>query len=167
MKHCIVEDSSFVVATMDKNDAFHKDAVFVFNHLLKYKDHIKIIIPPLGLFEIIVTLTRKGIRHNIIEKKILELLHIEEVIVASITEASAFKYCKSILNITSQKDALRTADFLIVSLAMDYEAQILTFDRKMWEKTKKVYDEIYYCSSLGRAEDETKDFLEKLQYISI
>lgn len=162
MKHCIVEDSSFIVATMDKNDAFHKDAVFIFKKLLEKRDKLKIIIPPLGLYEIIVTLTRKGIKHNIIEQKILNLLHIDEIIVSSITEASAFKHCKTLLNILSQKDALRTSDFLLTSLAKEYEAQIITFDKKAWQKIKPVYNRIYYCSPLDSMKDESKDFLDDL-----
>lgn len=162
MKHCIIEDASFIVATIDKNDAFHGDAVFIFKKLLENRDKIKIIVPPLGLYEIIVTLRRKGVAHSEIEKKILNLLHIKEIIITSITEASAFKHCKTFLNINSQTSALRCADFLIVSLGMDYEAQILTFDKKMWTKVKPVYNKIYYCSSVGNMRDESNVFLNGL-----
>jgi len=162
MKHCIIEDSSFVVAAMDKNDIFHRDAVFIFKKLLENRDKLKILIPPLGLYEIIVTLSRKGVEHNIIEQKILNLLHINEIIVTSITETSAFKHCKNLLNLSSQQRALRTADFLITSLAIDYEAQILTFDKKAWRKIKPVYNKIYYCSSLGDMKDESQMFLRDL-----
>lgn len=162
MKYCIVEDSSFIVATMDKNDDFHTDAVFIFKKLLEKRNELKIIIPPLGLYEIIVTLSRKGIKHNIIEQKILNLIHIDEIIISSITEASAFKHCKTLLNILSQKDALRTSDFLITSLAKEFEAQIITFDKKAWQKIKPIYSRIYYCSSLNNMKDESKDFLNDL-----
>ena len=163
MKHCIVEDSSFIVATIDKNDALHKDAIFIFKKILENRDKIKIIVPPLGLYEVIVTLSRKGIPHNIIEEKILNLIHIEEIIVTSITEASAFKHCKNALNVLSQKDALRNSDFLITSLAMDYEAQILTFDKTMYTKVKPHYDKIYYCSSLDKTKDNSQRFLNELK----
>ncbi|MCD6096927.1 PIN domain-containing protein [bacterium] len=165
MKHYIVEDSSFVVAVMDKNDEFHQDAVSVFEKLMEKKDKVKILIPPLGLYEIIVTLSRKGIHHKMIERKIISFLHINEVIVAAITESSAFKHCKSLLNLPSQKHFLRTGDFLIVSLAVDYEAQILTFDKKAWRKVKPIYKKIYYCSSIGKMKNETKDFLNDLDKI--
>jgi len=163
MKHYIIEDSSFVVATIDRNDSFHSDAVFIFKKILENKKYIKIILPPLTLYETIVTLSRKGIDHKEIERKIINLLHIKEILVASISEASAFKHCKNFLNISSQKQALRTSDFLIVSLAEDYEAQIITFDKKMWAKVKPFYGQIYYCSKLGGMRDESYDFLTDLK----
>jgi len=163
MKHCIIEDSSFIVATMDKKDALHKDAVFIFKKIWENREKIKIIVPPLGLYEVIVTLSRKAIAHNIIEQKILNLLHIKEVIITSITEASAFKHCKSTLNVLSQKDAMRNSDFLIISLAIDYEAQILTFDKTMYKKVKPHYDKIYYCSSLDKTKDDSQRFLDELK----
>jgi predicted nucleic acid-binding protein len=165
MKHCVIEDSSFIVAAMDQNDKFHSDAIFIFKKLLENKEKIKIILPPIALYEIIVTLHRKGIDHKIIEKKIMNLLHIKEIIITSITEASAFKHCKSFLGNKSQEEALRTIDFLIVSLAQDYEAQIITFDKKMWEKVKPCNEQIYFCSRLDRMKDESAEFLEDLQTI--
>lgn len=159
MKHCVVEDSSFVVATIDKSDPFHKDAVFVFQKLLLKKDKIKIVLPPLALYEIIVTLSRKGIPHDKIEATIMRFLHIDHVVVTSVTEASAFKHCKTFLNNTAQTSALRTADFLITSLAVDFDAQILTFDKKLWQKVKPLYNKTYYCSSVGGMTDETSKFL--------
>src|SRR5688572_20558277 len=97
MKHCVVEDSSFVIAAMDKKDPFHKDAVYIFNKLLK-KSNVLIILPPLALYEIIVTLSRKGITHGKIKGVVMKLLHMENVIVNSVTEASALKHCKNLLN---------------------------------------------------------------------
>ena len=130
MKQYIVEDSSFIVAIMDSGDAFHSDAFSVFREILKNRDKIKVIIPPLVLYEVIVALSRRRINHAIIEDKILRLLHTREIIVFSIAETAAFKHCKSLLSTVSQSQGLllRTADFMIVNLAIDCEAQVLTFD---------------------------------------
>lgn len=162
MKHCIVEDSSFIVATIDSNDPFHASALFIFRQLLQKRGKIKIIIPPLGLYEVVVTLTRKGVDHSRIEAVVMKLLHIEDVIVSSISEASALKHCRNTLTSNNQTMALRTGDFFITNLGMDFDAQILTFDKKMWTKIKPVYSKIYYCSSIGRMTDETKDFIQEL-----
>ncbi len=155
MKKFIFQDSSFVVATMDKNDELHKEAVFVFQELWKDRKDVKILIPPLGIYEIIVTLKRKGMDHDTITEKIMKLMHIKEVIISSVSEVSAFKHSKLLLKNNNQEESLRTNDFMITSLGIDYDAQILTFDKKMWEKTKKVYPDIYYC----KEEEEIKRFI--------
>jgi len=63
MKHCIIEDTSFIVATIDSNDSFHADAVNTFRELISRKSRIKIVIPPLAIYETIIALTRKGVSH--------------------------------------------------------------------------------------------------------
>src|SRR3989344_2817753 len=162
MKHCVVEDSSFIVATIDKTDPFHKDALYIFKQLLSKTGKIKIIIPPLALYEVIVTLHRKGLSHKKIEQVVMNLLHIKDIIVLSITETSALKHCTRFLNQTNQATALRTADFMITCIGLDFEAQILTFDRKLRDKVKPVYPSTYYCSSVGGFVDETGDFLAEV-----
>lgn len=159
MKHCIVEDSSFVAAVMDQNDVFHKDALFIFQELSKRNDKLKIVIPPLAIYEVVITLKKKGVPHNTIVNKIVNLIHIDNVLVNSINEISAFKHCKSLLN---SNNGLRTHDFMIVSIAIDHEAQILTFDKAMWQKVRPLYNKIYYCSCEGSMLDETSIFLTDL-----
>src|SRR3989339_1720240 len=164
MKHFILMDSNFIVATIDKNDAFHKNAVYMFNEIIKHEERIKIIIPPLGLYEFIVTLKRKGFSNTTINNQVMKLICLDYVIVASITDISAFKHCKSSLIASSQSSSLRTNDFLIVSLAIDYQALILTFDQKVINKIKPIYSDIYYCSDIGNAKDESLEFLQLLDY---
>jgi predicted nucleic acid-binding protein len=162
MKHCVVEDSSFIVATIDKTDPFHKDALYIFKQILSKTGKVKIIVPPLALYEVIVTLHRKGLAHKKIEEVVMNLRHIKDIIVLSITETSALKHCTRFLNQTNQATALRTADFMITCIGLDFEAQILTFDQKLWARVKPMYSSVYYCSSVGNMQDETGDFLTEL-----
>ena len=162
MKHCIVEDSSFLVATMDSSDEFHTDAIFVFRAILEQKNKIKIVFPPLVIYETIVTLRKKGVTHETVESKILALMHIDNVMILSLSELSAFKHSKKLL--TSGVD-LRTHDYFIASMAIDYEAQILTFDTKMFQKIKPFYEDIYFCSDkVNGINNCTADFIKNLNY---
>lgn len=161
MKHCVLLDSSFLIATIDKNDIFHQDAVYIFKKLIENKKDLKIIIPSLVFYETIVTLIKKGgVSPDEIEKKLWRFLYSNMVLNVSLIETNAFKVCKRLIN--EDVSRLGTQDFIIVNVGIDYEAQILTFDKDMKRRLDKVYPEIYYCSLIGNMQDETPRFLEDL-----
>ena len=58
---------------------------------------------------------------------------------------------------------LKTSDFVITSIGLDYDAQILTFDKMMRKRVGKAYPHIYYCSNRSGMKDETEQFLNDLQ----
>ncbi len=153
-------DSNFAVALMDQNDAFHEDAVFVFDEILRYKAFVKFIIPSISLYEIITTLRRKGFDQPVIQERVMKFLGLDEVIVASMGEMVAFRHCGNILNQKDQSKSLRTHDFMIASIAIDYEAQILTFDKIMRNKIKPVYSKIYDCSDGKENDNDVIKFFE-------
>lgn len=167
MKRYVVEDSSFLVALIDNQDTFHGNALFVYRAIADRKNNLKIIIPALALYEVIVTLHRKGTRHSKIEEAIMRLIHIDYVITTSLSELSAFRHSKKILTNTNQASALRTNDFYITSTAIDYEALIVTFDKPMREKVGQYYDKIYFCSRFCNMTDETNNFISELDSINI
>lgn len=161
MKHCVLQDSSFLIATLDKNDEFHQDAVLIFKKLIENRDKIKIVIPSLVFYETIVTLIKKGgIPIKEIEKKLWDFLYSSMVLNISLIETNAFKICKHLAN--NDLSQLKTPDFIVISTGMEFEAQILTFDKQMRRRVGDVYPEIYYCSSLGDMVDETPRFLQDL-----
>lgn len=164
MKYSILLDSNFIIAYLDQNDKFHQDAIRVLKYIWNYTDKVKIIIPPLGLYEIIVSLKRCNIPEDIIKQRIMKLVSLEPVVITSISEMSAFKHCNSLLISSSKTNALRTNDFLITSLALDYEADILTFDVKMINKVKPIYPAIYYCSNIGKHCDDSLEFISLLDH---
>jgi predicted nucleic acid-binding protein len=165
MKQNIVIDSCFIIATIDASDIFHEDAIFIFNKLLKKSVDVKIIISPIVIYEVIATLIRKGLSYRSVEGAIMRLLHIEKIIMLSIAETSAFKHAKNILTKGDQSKSLRTSDFLITCIGIDFNALILTFDKKAYKKIKPIYNDIFYCSSNGNMIDETSDFLNKIGLI--
>lgn len=166
MKHCVVLDSCFIIATADPADAYHVDALDIFNKLLRGTVDVTIIIPPIAIYEVIATLIRNGFTHKAVEKKIMYLLRVPKILTLSITETSAFRHSRKLLSPGAPADSLRTVDFMITCIGLDFEAQILTFDRRMLDKIKPIYPKIYYCSSVGDYPDETADFLNELQLLA-
>jgi predicted nucleic acid-binding protein len=166
MRHCVVLDSCFLVATIDAGDEFNKDAIYLLRKLLHKKCNVKIIIPPIALYEVLAVLVRKGFSHKKAEGAILRLLHLDKTIALSISENTALKHSRSLLAAGTPATALRTADFMIAGIGLDFEAQILTFDRRLLARVKPIYSKIYYCSSSGGHIDETGDFLADLQNLS-
>jgi len=166
MKHCVVTDSGFLIAVVDETDTFFKDAIFIFRKILAKKDKVKIVIPPLAMYELIVTLRRKGFTPRKVEGIVSRFLHMKNTMLLSITETSAMKHCSRLMVPGSQANALRTADFMIASVGLDFEAQILTFDRKVLDKIKPIHPSIYYCSGVGGFTDETGDFIAELDKLT-
>lgn len=164
MKHCILQDSSFLVATMDPFDVFHKDAVYIFQKILENRRNVKVIIPSLVFYETIVTLIKKGnVSKDEIEKKLWRFLYHDMVLNVSLIETNAFKVCKRLED--QDISQLKTQDFIIASIGLEYEAQILTFDMQMRKKVRLIYPSIYYCSNIDLPRDltdETGDFLKDL-----
>ncbi len=161
MTKYIVEDSSFVVAVMDENDAFHRDAISVLRGLENQNSDFRVMIPPLVVYESIVTLRKKGIPHYIVVDKMIKFIHLENVLLNSINEIAAFKHSKSLMNANGE---LRTHDFMIASIAIDFDAAILTFDKTMKTKVSNSYNKIYYCSSSGNMENDLNCFLKEVSY---
>lgn len=165
MKHTVILDSCFLIGTLDPTDAFHNDAMYIFNILLAKKVDVRIVIPPLVVYEVITTLIRKGIPFRKVQSSILKLLHVEKIMMLSIAETSAFKHAKKLLTPGSQANSLRTSDFLIICIGIDLDAIILSFDHKALGKIKPVYQRAYYCSSVGNHVEETSDFLHEFGLI--
>ncbi len=166
MKYTVIIDSCFIIATIDESDAFHEDATYIFRILLKKSSNVRIIVPPIALYEVISTLIRKGLNFRKVEGAVMRLLHIENIVMLSITEMSAFKHAKKVLTSGSSANSLRTADFLIICIGIDLDALILTFDKKALSKIKPAYSRIYYCSSVGKNSiDDTADFLHEIGLI--
>jgi len=160
MQHCVLEDSSFVIATIDPNDKFHEDAVFIYEKLLSAGESIKVIIPSPVFFETVFTLIKNGVNRDIVEKKLWNFLYVDQIINVTLIETMAFKLAKKLTN--NQLSNLRTADYLISTIGIQYQAQILTFDRKMYEKVKPIHSTTYFCSNIDEYKDESLIFLRDL-----
>lgn len=162
MRAHVVIDSGVLIATISKQDTLHNDAVFIFEELKARKENILIIVPPLVIYEVIVTLRRKGISAKSAEEIMMRFVNLPYVTVLSLSEMSAFKHAARSLIDNSQTSALRTHDFMIFCIAEEFEATILTFDKSMRQKCRPVYQSIYFLAAIKDQADETADALTEI-----
>jgi len=87
MKHCVLQDSSFLVPALDDNDVFHRDAIGISKELSKHKQDIKLVIPSVVFFEVFTTLIKKGADKKKVEKSLWDiLLHQDNVLTVSVID---------------------------------------------------------------------------------
>ena len=141
MSKSVLLDANFIVGLFNEHDALHEDSKFIFKLLWKERRKIKLIIPPLCIYEVIIVLKRAGVTEGTIQEKVMRLITLDNVIVHSINEMSAFRHCDGPLGAST----LKTNDFIIASTGMDYEALIITFDKGMRDRVKPTYTDIFYC----------------------
>ncbi len=159
MKPCILQDSSFLIATLNDEDLFYKDAINITGQLSK--QDIKLVIPSVVFFEVFTTLIKKGIPKAIVEKSLWNFLHQDNILTISVLETMAFRFANRLQS--ESLSGLKTSDFVITSVGLDYDAKILTFDKTMRKRVGKAYPDVYYCSNRGNMKDETERFLNDLQ----
>ena len=147
MKHCVVEDSSFVISVIDTRDSNHSKAVAYLREMNVYKDKIKILIPSLVFYETFFTLVKQGFPLKQVEEKLWNFLYIDNIVNVTTLETECFKYIKRLPDDPALLQ-LKTADFIITSIGIEYDAQILTFDRRMHNRIYSIYSEIYDCNLL-------------------
>jgi predicted nucleic acid-binding protein len=162
MRSYVVLDTAFLAATVDSSDVFHNDAVFLFKELIERKNSVKILVPPLVLYELIVILRRKGVKPANLEKILFRFINLDYVSVLALSEMSALKHAAHSLNDKSQKTAMRTHDFLIFCVADEFEGLLVTFDRKMIDKCKTIYPHVYYPAKVGGLTDDTAIILQEI-----
>lgn len=161
VKNFIVEDSSFVIAIIDKNDYFHSKAIDILIKLSEFNSKLIILIPQIVIYETVITLVRKGINKDKVEESIKKLLFLDNTRCIDVTESSLFRFCKNIKN-NSGFHLLKTSDFLIASIAKDFSAKIITFDLQMRNSIKTSYGDIFCCDTIKDIKDETNDLLNSL-----
>ena len=158
-------DSSVVIAALESSDLFHPDAVLVFKELFhrRRKNKLKLIIPSIVFYETMVTLLKKGLERKVVERHLWKFLHLNNIFNVAVIETMAFRLTKNLDQISLAN--LRTYDFMIASIGLEFDAQILTFDLKMRKKIGQFYPSVYYCSSISSQNtfgDETPKFLQEL-----
>ena len=157
-KTFIVEDSSFVVALMNKADLSHERALFIFKKLLsQYSGKVRIVIPTTVIFETLFALIRNRTPISIAQEKLWKLLMIYDILNATILETTALRFGKKIeplIHSLPSNTSLPANDLIVVATATEYEnALVLTFDRTMKNRFSKVYPKIFYALD-KKEEDE-------------
>lgn len=156
MRHTILQDSSFVIASINIDDIFYKEAIEISSELLKRKNKIRIVIPAIVFFETMFKLIQRGVKPEFVQHYLWKYLYEDEVLNVSLLETAAFRMSKKL---AFSKIHLKTSDAIIALTGMEFESQILTFDNQMHKTLQAIdYKESYLCSK----KSERKRFLKEL-----
>lgn len=137
----VLLDANFLVGLFKPDDQFHKESRFLFKLLWGERRRIRIIIPPLCIYEVIIVLKRAGVDSGTIQSKIMTLMTMDSIIVQTVNEMSAFRHSNGPI----ADEPIKTNDFIIASTGLDYNALIFTFDERLRNRVKPLYAHIYYC----------------------
>ena len=162
MRHCILEDSSFLIGTIDTKDKFHKYAIGLEKVILNHPDispKIWRIFPSIVLLETTAVLLRRGMSPVDVETKLWNFLHLPHVLPVSVPETLFIKFVK----LPRPFWELKTSDLTLTTLAVQYDAQILTFDKKLKNRISSSYRYIYNCSNKDEIRAFVEDLFEKIQ----
>ncbi len=159
MKHLVLKDANFTIASNYTKDEFFKVAMEIESQLSDRKDKFRLLMPTTVFFETIIVLTNLGVAEKIIQTKLWNYLLSEDVFNLTILETSAFRLAR---NLRQKQLKIKTSDAIIASFGMETEAQIISFDKQMTKNVKNAgYDKIYYCVE----EKERKRFFIDLDEI--
>ncbi len=128
----IVEDSSFVVALMNKSDALHERALLVFRKLYRNYSQVRIVVPTPVIFESLFALMRAGVDHQIAQEKLWKFLMVLNVLNFTILETTAIRFAPRIgplLKNLNAEASIPANDLIIIATSFEFEdAPIITFD---------------------------------------
>ncbi len=131
----ILLDSSFIVAYLVEFDSNHSKVSNIYLDVIKNK---KILVPPLCIFEVSVTLSKLGYGIVDIEQSIFKIVKSKDVIVCNLNDLHFVKN----LELISNNKKIGTHDFYILQTAMQFDATVYTLDKKFYEHSQKIYDNI-------------------------
>lgn len=131
----IVEDTNFLISLLKSKDIFHDDAVSTLN-ILSSED-ITYIYPTVVLQEAIFVLLRNGYSTNIIRKRIHDISMLPKIIIQSTDGISMLRYASRYYKSISVSEDINsisitgTNDFNIACVALDYQAPIISNDKRL------------------------------------
>lgn len=131
----VVEDTNFLISLLKSKDIFHMEAISTLE-ILSSGD-ITYIFPSVVLQEAIFVLLRNGYNANIIRKRIYEISMLPKVIIHSIDNLSMLRYSShyykriSVSGDVNTGSITGTNDFNIACVALDYNALIVSNDKRL------------------------------------
>lgn len=124
-------DSSIIISSLLKNEQRHKEALFLWEDVTKGKCFV--INPFSVLVEVVAAVRRRtGLASLAMEVK-CELTDIENVSFVILDDKAAIEAAE-----IAAKTGLRGMDALVVQVAREYDAELLSFDTEMMKKAKAV-----------------------------
>ncbi len=140
----VVLDSNFIISYFDSKDANHEKAESLWKDLAKDFFFDKIYVSSISLYEVIIILTQNGFSEEEIKDIYFQIGTLFRAITFS--DISCFRHIRNFVNnySDSARQILRTNDFIISSLAIDFDAKLVTFDTKMIKKIEEFYPNLIY-----------------------
>lgn len=124
-------DSSVIIASLLEDEPMHKEASAIMNEVLKGKAFA--IMPFIILIEVVSAVRRRtGIEDLAVQIK-NELISIENVSFVMLDDKSAMDAAE-----IAAKSGLRGMDAIVVQVAKEFGAHLMTFDEEMKKKAKNI-----------------------------
>jgi len=124
-------DSSVIISSLLKNEPHHKEALLIWEDVLKGKCFV--INPFSVLVEVVAAIRRRtGLASLAMEVK-KELIDTENVSFVILDDKAAVEAAE-----IAAKTGLRGMDALVVQVAKEYNAEIISFDKEMMRKSRAV-----------------------------
>ncbi len=138
----VVLDSNFIISYFDSKDANHEKAESLWKDLAKDFFFDKIYVSSISLYEVIIILTQNGFSEEEIKDIYFQIGTLFRAITFS--DISCFRHARNFAAEVNSGSVLRTNDFIISSLAIDFDAKLVTFDTKMIKKIEEFYPNLIY-----------------------
>lgn len=138
----VVLDSNFIISYFDSKDANHEKAESLWKDLAKDFLFDKIYISSISLYEVMIILTQNGFSEEEIKDIYFQIGTLFRVLTFS--DISCFRHARNFAIEARPGSILRTNDFIISSLAIDFDAKLVTFDTKMIKKIEEFYPNLIY-----------------------
>ena len=132
----VLIDTNVFCAWFLRDDPNHLHAQKIIKSI---KTNEKIILPPLGIFEIIATLAKRGIDDSQIKQIVFNLASQAEIVIAQLADLQFANNVTLFKNI----EHLRTHDFYVLQTGMKFGAKIYSFDQSFVKRGKVLYKDIY------------------------
>ncbi len=124
-------DSSVIISSLLKNEQRHKEALAIWEDVLKGKGFV--INPFSILVEVVAAIRRRTGLVSLAKEVKEELIDAENVTFVIIDDKSATEAAE-----IAAKTGLRGMDALVVQVAKEYGTELVSFDEEMMKKAKAV-----------------------------
>ncbi len=122
-------DSSVIISSLLKKEQLHKEALAIWEDVLKGKSFV---INPLSiLVEVVSAIRRRTGMVSLARKVMEELMNTENLSFVILNDKSAIEAAE-----IAAKTGLRGMDALVVQVAKEYGTDLVSFDKEMMKKAK-------------------------------
>ncbi len=138
MSKCILlVDANVFSSLLHKDDALHRNAKEIFEIISK-NNKVKIIVPPIILYEICTVALKKGIDKKIIKEKTQRIIDWNKVSIVSLSELSIYKHINRTARNHVREPAIKTNDLIILNTALELDAALVSTDKKLLKSAKRL-----------------------------